>query len=79
MQDIFEAPSDDAALRALDDTFSKDVEASANGKPIRFSDIQGMVLTLRKGSNLKVSWQQTRELPHDPSTNQVSHLPVQDW
>ncbi|KAJ3572713.1 hypothetical protein NP233_g2914 [Leucocoprinus birnbaumii] len=69
IHDIFEASSDDEALRALDKTFARDVEASVNGKPIRYQDIQGMVLGLRKGSRLRVSWQQARESPRDPSTN----------
>ncbi|KAF9446140.1 hypothetical protein P691DRAFT_709115 [Macrolepiota fuliginosa MF-IS2] len=69
MHNIFEAPSDEEALRAIDETFAKNIEASANGKPVRYNDIIGMVLALRKGSRLKVSWQQARELPLDASTN----------
>lgn len=72
IHDIFEAPSDDDALRALDATFARNVEASVNGKPIHYNDIQGMVMMLRKGSKLRVSWQQAREIPHDATTNRVS-------
>jgi hypothetical protein len=74
IHEIFEASSDDEALRALDRTFTRDVEASVNGKAIRYQDIQGMVLGLRQGSKLRVSWQRTREIPQDPSTSRVSIL-----
>lgn len=73
IHDIFEASSDDESLRALDKTFTKDVEATVNGNSIQYRDIQGMVLGLRKDSSsrLRVSWQQVHELPQDPSTNRV--------
>ncbi|KAL9712125.1 hypothetical protein Ac2012v2_005203 [Leucoagaricus gongylophorus] len=73
IHDIFEASSDDESLRALDKTFTKDVEATVNGNSIQYRDIQRMVLGLRKDSSsrLRVSWQQVHELPQDPSTNRV--------
>lgn len=74
IRDVFEASSDEEALQALDNTFARNVEATVNGRPIQYQDIQGMVLALRKGSRLKVSWQQARELPDDASTNQVRRL-----
>lgn len=71
INDIFEAPSDEESLRAVDTTFSRHVEASVNGKPIQYRDIQRMVLALRTNSNLTVSWQQAQESPDDATTNQV--------
>lgn len=73
IHDIFEASSDEESLRALDKTFTRNVEATVNGHSIQYQDIQRMVLGLRKGSStrLKVSWQQAHELPQDPSTNRV--------
>ncbi|EKM81220.1 hypothetical protein AGABI1DRAFT_112900 [Agaricus bisporus var. burnettii JB137-S8] len=70
INDIFEAPSDEESLRAVDTTFSRHVEASVNGKPIQYRDIQRMVLALRTNSNLTVSWQQAQESPDDAATNQ---------
>jgi hypothetical protein len=69
---IFEAPNDEESLRAVDTAFSRSIEASVNGKPIQYQDIQGMVLSLRTNSNLKVLWQRAQELPDDATTNQVS-------
>jgi hypothetical protein len=72
IKEVFEAPSDEESLQALDSTFSRTVDASVNGKPIQYRDLQKMVLGLRTNSNLTVLWQRAQELPDDATTNQVN-------
>ncbi|KAF8643243.1 hypothetical protein AX16_009132 [Volvariella volvacea WC 439] len=70
IRDIFEAPSDESALRAISSTFSEDLHASVNGSSLSRDGINQLVLAMRKGSSgLKVHWQQAVEVPQDPSTN----------
>jgi hypothetical protein len=75
IQDIFESTSDEAALRAVENTFSDDLIATVNGARINQQGIKQHVLALRQSSSrggLKVYWQHTVEASRDPTTNRVS-------
>ncbi|TFK36660.1 hypothetical protein BDQ12DRAFT_653972 [Crucibulum laeve] len=71
IRDIFEAPTEEQALKAISSTFSADINASINGSPIKKEDIKNLVLAMRRSSagGLKVQWQQAVEVPKDPLTN----------
>jgi len=80
IRDIFEAPSDDEALRSISNTFSEGVDAMLNGKPLTREGIDQLVLAMRKSAcrdGLKVRWKETVEVPRDPSTNRVGTLSSQ--
>lgn len=72
---IFEAPTEQGSLKALQETFSPSVKASINGKPLTYDDIERMVLEMRKEApnGLKVHWLQTVEASYDQN-NLVSFL-----
>lgn len=75
IRNIFEAQSDEQALREIAATFSDAVDASLNGTPLTREGINRLVLTMRQASprGLRVHWQQAVEVPQDSSTNRVSH------
>lgn len=77
IRDIFEAPSDEDALRSIASTFSDAVVATLNGAPLSRDGITQLVITMRAGSasGLRVHWKQAVEVPRDPSTNRVSSVP----
>ncbi|PFH48354.1 hypothetical protein AMATHDRAFT_65594 [Amanita thiersii Skay4041] len=68
---IFEADTDEEALRAIEETFSRNVTGSLNGVPINNrKEVEMLVLTLRGGKgSLKVSWKYGLSAPADPATN----------
>ncbi|KAK7032284.1 hypothetical protein VNI00_013243 [Paramarasmius palmivorus] len=75
IRDVFEAPSDEEALRAIEQTFSLSVTATLNGSPLPREGIIKLVLSMRQGgrmgggSGLRVNWKHTVEVPADPVTN----------
>ncbi|KIJ96530.1 hypothetical protein K443DRAFT_282042 [Laccaria amethystina LaAM-08-1] len=72
IQHIFESTSDEAALRAVENTFSDDLIATVNGARINQQGIKHHVLALRQSPSrggLKVYWQHTVEASRDPTTN----------
>jgi len=71
IRDVFEAPTDDAALEAIALTFSDDVIASVNGASINRDGIKQLVLSMRASApkGLKVEWQHSVEATAGP-TNQ---------
>ncbi|KAF8150109.1 hypothetical protein B0H34DRAFT_666593 [Crassisporium funariophilum] len=64
---VFESPSNEDSMQAVDETFAKTVNATLNGKPMGAAEIRQLVLSMRKESpgGLKVQWQQTVEVPQD--------------
>ena len=75
IQDIFESISDEAALRAVENTFSDDLIATVNGTRINKQGIKQHVVALRQSSSrcgLNVYWQHAVEASRDPTTNRVS-------
>lgn len=75
---VFEAKTEDACLRAIDDTFSHGIEATVNGKPLSRMELQRFVLSMVKlsGYRLNVQWQNAVEVPRD-SSNRV-RVPSRD-
>lgn len=76
---IFEAPSDDDALNAVEVTFAPNVKAAMNGVAIKLDSIKEQVLNLRRTSKrgLRVTWKSLVEVPSDPSNREV-RLVVRD-
>lgn len=64
---IFESPSNEESIQAVDETFSSDITAMLNGKQIGQSEIKQLVCSMRaeSSSGLKVEWKQTIEVPQD--------------
>ncbi|KAJ4477385.1 hypothetical protein J3R30DRAFT_213383 [Lentinula aciculospora] len=67
MAAIFEAVTEEDALKAIADTFPDDVRASLNGSPLPRSMIDKLVLIMRPGpqGGLKVHWKERAEVPKD--------------
>jgi len=74
IRDVFEAHSDELSLRAIAATFSESLRASVNDVPLNREGIKELVMAMRRTSRgyLRVYWQQTTEVPSDPTTNRVS-------
>ncbi|TRM64314.1 hypothetical protein BD626DRAFT_568082 [Schizophyllum amplum] len=65
---VFEAASDAAALRAIEDTFAERLEGSVNGAPLSRPHLAQMVLAMRQSAGprgLRVEWVQAQEVPGD--------------
>ena len=75
IQNVFEAKSEDECIRALDETFSQNIDFTTNGKQLGRADLQRFVLTMvnASGFRLKVQWQNALEVPRDDS-NRVSRF-----
>lgn len=73
IKNVFEAKSEDECIRAIDATFSHNIEFTTNGKQLDRADLQHFVLTMvnASGFRLKVQWQNALEVPRD-ETNRVS-------
>ncbi|KAJ6624033.1 hypothetical protein B0H10DRAFT_1785408 [Mycena sp. CBHHK59/15] len=73
--DVFEAPSDDLARRAIAATFSDKLVASLNSVPLTLDELCRLVISMRHSApcGLKVDWKQASETPDD-STNQDGSL-----
>jgi len=72
---VFEAPTDSHALQAISDTFSNNLSATVNGRPLNRSGVENLVLAMRRdaaSTGLKVDWERTLEVPDDANTNRVS-------
>ncbi|TFK60983.1 hypothetical protein BDN72DRAFT_850056 [Pluteus cervinus] len=70
IQDVFEARTDEQALRAIAATFSEKIHITMNGARIPREGLIHSVLSLRKGSSgLRVHWRHAVDAPSDPSTN----------
>ncbi|KAJ3873861.1 hypothetical protein F5051DRAFT_110576 [Lentinula edodes] len=69
MAAIFEAVTEEDALKAITDTFPDDVRATLNGSPLPRPMIDKLVLVMRPGpqGGLKVHWREQAEVPKDPS------------
>ena len=72
IKNVFEAKSEDECIRALDGTFSQNIDFITNGKQHSRADLQRFVLTMvtTSGFRLKVQWQNALEVPRD-SSNRV--------
>ncbi|KAF8343556.1 hypothetical protein F5887DRAFT_886563, partial [Amanita rubescens] len=76
---IFEAETNEDAVRAIGSTFSDKVSASVNGAQLPREGIDALVLSMRKGLNasgtdgtsasLQVQWKYGVDVPRDPLTN----------
>ncbi|KAE9402909.1 hypothetical protein BT96DRAFT_815751 [Gymnopus androsaceus JB14] len=66
---IFEAATEEDALKAIAETFPDDVHASLNGSPLPRPMIDKAVLAMRPGpkGGLKVVWKEKTEAPTDSS------------
>lgn len=73
IRDVFEAKSEDECLRAIDQTFSRNIDFSTNGKQLSQADLRCFVLSMvsSAGYRLKVQWLNALEVPRD-DTNRVS-------
>lgn len=60
---IFESPSDEQSTQAVDETFSSDMKAIANGRQVGLPEIKQLVLSIRAESprGLRVEWKQSVE------------------
>ena len=72
IRDVFESSSDENSAKAVEQTFSKSINATINGRQLGYAAIKHLVLSMRKEApnGLKVQWQQTVDVPCD-STNRV--------
>ncbi|KAK2460244.1 hypothetical protein APHAL10511_007633 [Amanita phalloides] len=81
IRDVFEAETDEDALRAIRNTFADGVDARANGKPLPREGIDALVLAMRNccanveeddgmpRSKLRVQWKCGVDVPTDPISN----------
>lgn len=74
MAAIFEAVTEEDALKAIAETFSDNVQATLNGLPLPRPIIDKAVLAMRPSPNggLKVVWKEKTEAPKDCS-NRVQY------
>ena len=75
IKNVFEAKSEDECLRALDETFSQNIDFTTNGKQLTHADLRRFVLTMvtTSGFRLKVQWHNAVEVPRD-GTNRVRSI-----
>ena len=76
IQTIFESPSNEESIQAVDETFSSGIKAMLNGKQVGRSEIKQLVLSMRAESSgcLKVEWKQTIEVPQDENNRVLLFL-----
>ena len=69
IREVFEARSDDDALRAIESTFAERLEGTVNGAPLSRPQVAQMVLAMRRTApmGLRVEWRQAQEAPRDMS------------
>ncbi|KAF9473810.1 hypothetical protein BDN70DRAFT_816721 [Pholiota conissans] len=69
---VFESPTADEALKAVQATFSTSINVTLNGKQLAYKDIVDMVLRLRKEApgGLKVQWLQAIDSPSSPDNRE---------
>ncbi|KAL1674187.1 hypothetical protein EV122DRAFT_221149 [Schizophyllum commune] len=69
IREVFEARSDDDALRAIESTFADHLEGTVNGAPLSRPQVAQMVLAMRRTApaGLRVEWMQAQEAPRDMS------------
>jgi hypothetical protein len=61
---IFESPSNEESIQAIDEIFSSDIKAILNGKQVGLLEIKQSVILMRaESSGLKVEWKQSVEGP----------------
>ncbi|KAJ7212533.1 hypothetical protein GGX14DRAFT_519418 [Mycena pura] len=67
IRDVFEAPSSDLTVRALDSTFSRSLKATVNGTPVGFDGFSDLVASMQHTSpnGPKVDWIFADETPDD--------------
>ncbi|KAJ6498270.1 hypothetical protein DFH09DRAFT_1204297 [Mycena vulgaris] len=67
IRDVFEAPSNDLTLRALDSAFSRSLKATVNGAPVDFDGFSDLVAAAQHTSpnGPKVDWIFADETPDD--------------
>ena len=72
IRDVFESVSDEDSAKAVEQTFSRSINATVNGRQLGYAAIKSLVSSMRKEApnGLKVQWQQTVDVPCD-STNRV--------
>jgi len=72
IRDVFVSVSDEDSEKAVEQTFSKSINATVNGRQLGYAAIKSLVSSMRKEApnGLKVQWQQTVDVPCD-STNRV--------
>jgi hypothetical protein len=64
---IFESPSNEEFIQAVEETFLSDIKATVNGKQVGRQEIKESVLSMRAESSggLRVEWKDTVEVPQD--------------
>ncbi|KAJ7784933.1 hypothetical protein DFH07DRAFT_872876 [Mycena maculata] len=69
IRDVFEAPSNELTLRALDSAFSRSLEATVNGAPVDFDGFAKMIAAMSEHPTSpdgpKVDWIFADETPDD--------------
>ncbi|KAJ7732715.1 hypothetical protein B0H16DRAFT_1770122, partial [Mycena metata] len=73
---VFEAPTTEASMHAIVDTFSPRLVASLNGTPLDYAGLCGLVSTMRASApnGLKVEWMSAQETVDDPELRNGSLL-----
>ncbi|KAH6913465.1 hypothetical protein BKA70DRAFT_1525781 [Coprinopsis sp. MPI-PUGE-AT-0042] len=66
IQAVFEAETSEGAVSAIEETFSKDLQASINGFTASYEQVKSQILTLRKSSKLRISWKGFVESGNNP-------------
>jgi hypothetical protein len=72
IQAVFEAETEEEAVSAIEDTFSKDLQATINGFTAVYAQVKTQILDLRKSGKLRVSWKGFVESGNNPCA-QVGH------
>ena len=75
---IFESSSNEEFIQALEETFSRDLKATVNGKQVGRQEIKQSVLTMRAESSggLRVEWKQMVEVPQDTYNRVIFFKPA---
>ena len=75
---IFESPSNEEFIQAVEETFSSDIKATINGKQVGRQEIKQSVLSMRAESSggLRVEWKHTVEVPQDTYNRVIFFEPV---
>src|ERR1700761_6630657 len=80
IRDVFEAPSSDLTVRALDSTFSRSLKATVNGRSVGFDGFSDLVASMQHTSpnGPKVDWIFADETPDDPGHRVRAHALHED-
>ncbi|KAJ7631866.1 hypothetical protein DFH06DRAFT_917404, partial [Mycena polygramma] len=68
IHDVFESPTNELTLRALDSTFSRSLKATVNGAPVDFNGFSQLIASMSEHSapgGPKIEWVFADETPDD--------------